>query len=211
VRRRAQPRELPDWVVEESLDEVGLHAATVVHRPATSWQRRRIADNFWAFHLREALPVAGWYERRACLQYGVEPRSPFWDLRVVEFTLRLPAWTERSGGSTKEIMRAAMRPRLPAMISERKDKSIFDELIGVGLIEQEPQRVTSALVSSPLGRLTFIDASQLEAELEGYRLTRHRWWQPLWRAITAGLWLNQVEGTHIEQAAPAAMLGALRR
>jgi hypothetical protein len=189
-RGRPAPNPLPPWVDGDSLKALGLGRAAKTPEPPTLWRKAGDLDLFWALHRREALPVIGWRERQASLPAGVETRSPFWDLRVVELMLRFPSWVNAAPGRSKALLRDAMRPRLPELVVDRTDKGIFDELMNVGLLERERARVEAALIDSPLNGLHYIVGSALETELETYRSRQHLWWHALWRAITAGLWLR---------------------
>jgi asparagine synthase (glutamine-hydrolysing) len=57
--------------------------------------------------------------------HSVEPRFPFWDLRVVEFCLSLPSRTKRSQGTGKQIIRSGLAPILPDQVRTRTDKTEF--------------------------------------------------------------------------------------
>ncbi len=192
LRGRAAPNPSPPWIDDFALRAIGLEAA--VPRPAASLSLSRRAENalFWSQHERDALPVLGWRERNASLPSGVEARSPFWDLRVIEFLWSVPGWVHRSGGEGKALLRAAMRPRLPGQVVERPDKGYFDELMNVGLLEQETERVEAA-IRGPLAALLYVRPAALEEELARYRQKQHPWWHALWRAVTGGVWLLEEE------------------
>jgi asparagine synthase (glutamine-hydrolysing) len=199
LRGRPTPNPTPPWIDEQVLRVAGLEVAIVRPYEAAAWQKGRAAERFWRFYQQEMLPVIAWKERFASLPLGVEMRSPFWDLRVIELTLRFPSWVNRAAGRPKEVLRRAMRPRLPAQISERRDKAVFNELLNRG-IDEEQQRVEEALLGEPMRRLLYVRHAVLEKEIEVYLQRRHPWWYPLWRAISAGLWLNGEEARRVEHA-----------
>ncbi len=189
-RGRPRPNPLPPWIDDRALRAGGLEDALAVWEPASAWRQADHRRRFWAIHRRDTLPAIGWRERHASLPLGVEARSPFWDLRVVELLARFPSWVHRDGGRAKALLRAAMGPRLPGEVVDREDKGAFDGLMNAGLLERETERVEAALRYGPLGSLAYVRRPALEIELEAYRRYQHPWWQPLWRAITAGLWLR---------------------
>jgi asparagine synthase (glutamine-hydrolysing) len=193
LRGRPMPSPLFPWIDTKALQALDLDAALELPQAPVVWRREVDLRHFWALHRREALPVIGWRERRTALPAGLEYRSPFWDLRVVELMLRFPSWVHRSAGRTKALLREAMRPRLPEEVVGRADKGAFDELMNAGLLGRERERVEAALLAGPLRRLLYVNADALEAELENYRRRQHPWWHALWRTITAGLWLRQEE------------------
>ena len=59
---------------------------------------------------------------RASMLHGLEARSPFLDLEVVDFARRLPHAVKLRGGTTKWILKKALEPVLPASILYRKKK-----------------------------------------------------------------------------------------
>lgn len=59
---------------------------------------------------------------RASMLHGLEARSPFLDLEVVNFARKLPHSVKLRGGTTKWILKKALEPILPASILYRKKK-----------------------------------------------------------------------------------------
>ncbi len=91
---------------------------------------------------------------RASMLHGLEARSPFLDLEVVDFARRLPHTVKLREGTTKWILKKALEPLLPASILYRKKKG-FGTPIGSwlrdGAIAPEvPSRGGSEMVSKAL-------------------------------------------------------------
>jgi len=59
---------------------------------------------------------------RASMLHGLEARSPFLDLEVIDFARKLPHSVKLRGGTTKWILKKALEPVLPASILYRKKK-----------------------------------------------------------------------------------------
>ena len=59
---------------------------------------------------------------RASMLHGLEARSPFLDLEVIDFARRLPHAVKLRGGVTKWILKKALEPLLPASILHRRKK-----------------------------------------------------------------------------------------
>jgi len=59
---------------------------------------------------------------RASMLHGLEARSPFLDLEVVNFARKLPHSVKLRGGTTKWILKKALEPILPTSILHRKKK-----------------------------------------------------------------------------------------
>ncbi|HLG11841.1 MAG TPA: asparagine synthase C-terminal domain-containing protein [Dehalococcoidia bacterium] len=192
VRRlggNAVPSPVPPWLDPIAMRACRLDKALDVPTLPPVWQTENRAALFWAYFLADVLPAMAWWERHASLPNGVEARSPLWDLRVIEFVLGTPEWVHRSGGRTKAILREAMAGRLPAEVQNRADKGLFSSLMYRGIADNETERVRSAL-RGELSELIYVKPSVLEREFEVLCERRHIWWTPIWRAVTAGLWLQ---------------------
>ena len=61
--------------------------------------------------------------------YDIEYRHPFYDSRLIEFALSLPAEYKLWGDEGKKILREAMKDILPEKIRTRQDKAEMSELL----------------------------------------------------------------------------------
>ena len=156
----------------------------------SAWSAQALRQEIWELLQCVSLPHLAWRSRRAYLPFGIEHRSPLWDLRVIEFYLRTPVWVHEDAGRTKAILRSVMQDKVPASVFQRDDKALFDTRLRYGLVDAEAQRVDEALLRSSLADLPFVKQAELEEELRLYQSRDHPWWLPLWRAITSGLWLQ---------------------
>lgn len=59
---------------------------------------------------------------RASMMHGLEARSPFLDIELVDFVRKLPATWKFQGGTTKVVLKKAAEKILPAEIIHRKKK-----------------------------------------------------------------------------------------
>ena len=66
---------------------------------APVWQPRRGHAQRWAYAWRVSRPVAAWRERHAFAANGLDLRTPFHDLRVVELMASTPGWIKRRRGT----------------------------------------------------------------------------------------------------------------
>jgi asparagine synthase (glutamine-hydrolysing) len=105
--------------VTDELDQHGT-AARQHAEPGTVLARR-----LWQDITSESLPALLRYEDRNSMAFGIEARVPFLDVRLVEFTLRLPDRLKIADGMTKAILRRAMTDRVPPEILSRRDKVGF--------------------------------------------------------------------------------------
>jgi asparagine synthase (glutamine-hydrolysing) len=59
---------------------------------------------------------------------SIENRQPFFDRRLVEWSLALPDDVRAPDGRPKELLRRAMTDTLPARVRDRESKAVFDGL-----------------------------------------------------------------------------------
>ncbi|MBN1472540.1 MAG: asparagine synthase (glutamine-hydrolyzing) [Syntrophaceae bacterium] len=92
---------------------------------------------------------------RMTMAHGLVAISPFHDREFVDFIAGIPADLKIRNGSTKYIMREAIRPLLPEETLNKKKKG-FDMPIDVWLVKRSPDFVRDILLDSrSLGRSYF--------------------------------------------------------
>lgn len=101
---------------------------------------------------------------------GVVPRYPFFDRRVVEHCLRVPARHRLQGGRTRYFLREAMRGRLPEKVRRRPGKTSlgpnFDHAVRSRQRDAFVERLAPARVA-PLGRWLVADeVADLRARID---------------------------------------------
>jgi asparagine synthase (glutamine-hydrolysing) len=64
---------------------------------------------------------------------GVSERRPFADIDLIEFFLSLPAETRYPDPLPKTLLRRLLRGRVPDIILDRRDKTVFDEFALAGM------------------------------------------------------------------------------
>lgn len=77
---------------------------------------------------------------------GIEARYPFWDRRLVEFCLTLPAELKLKDGWSRYILRHAMEGLLPKKVQWRTDKFNFMPQIGTGLATYDLDTLQRVLI-----------------------------------------------------------------
>lgn len=91
---------------------------------------------------------------RASMLHGLEARSPFLDLEVIDFARKLPHSVKLRAGTTKWILKKALEPILPASILYRKKKG-FGTPLGQwfregGLVPEIPGGIAGNFVEKAL-------------------------------------------------------------
>jgi asparagine synthase (glutamine-hydrolysing) len=82
---------------------------------------------------------------RAASTYGIEPRYPFWDKRLVEFCVSLPAEAKLKAGWSRHVLRRAMEGILPTAVQWRRDKLDFGPHIIRGMLKHHGAMIGSVL------------------------------------------------------------------
>lgn len=117
--------------VESPLIDYGRLADRGVHLRVPRPENRGVRGRRLSSSLREALTVRGVssllrHGDRNSMRFSVESRVPFLDRRLVEFTLGLPeSYLLDDRGTTKSVLRAAMRGIVPDAVLDRRDKIGF--------------------------------------------------------------------------------------
>jgi asparagine synthase (glutamine-hydrolysing) len=141
-RSRDQTR--PSHAVVSPLDVVdaGLARRTnladryrAMRREASSFHSER--QEHWKTVSRGSQPAALQALNTEGNAYSLELRFPFWDRRLVEFCLGLPAEQKRSGGWGRMILRRSMAGILPREVQWRPHKTDFTPSILQGLRRNE--------------------------------------------------------------------------
>jgi asparagine synthase (glutamine-hydrolysing) len=116
----------------------------------------------------------------------IEFRHPFFDARLIEFLLLLPAEEKFWRGTTKILLRKSMKGVLPELLRERRSKAEFSPIarLAVQSIKINP----SDLV---LARQGFVESACVEALAARYSAGHApQWLATLWHIIQTEAWYN---------------------
>ncbi|MDX1531658.1 MAG: asparagine synthase-related protein [Rhodothermales bacterium] len=117
---------------------------------------------------------------------GVERRHPFYDVRLLEYCLSLPADQKLRDGWTRSILRRALADDLPETVRARTDKADLSPNFFRNLLQMERERV---------GQLTTVDGDLLAPYVDpaAFRAALERNDAPLlWRLVMLAHWLKEV-------------------
>jgi len=122
----------------------------------------------------------------------IEPRSPFWDRRLVDFMLGVPRHLRGWRGVDRLIAREALRGVLPEEVRQRVRKGDISPIVHLGLREKERLQVESLLRGSCAEKLGFINALALYNDIYlPYVAGATDDYQPWLRAIYLEVWLRK--------------------
>lgn len=129
------------------------------------------------------------YGDRNSMAFSLEARVPFLDHRLIEYSLALPVREKINKDVTKNILREAMRNKMPEEIRTRKDKKGFPTPLRYWLIEHEAhvrdilnsQRVRERGIFKPTSVDRFVDLhmkGKYDFTFDLFRLlTLEKWFQ----------------------------------
>jgi asparagine synthase (glutamine-hydrolysing) len=127
-------------------------------------------------------------------RFGLEPRHPFTDKRLLEFSLAIPASQQLSDGYTRSIIRRSLSDLLPKKIRERKWKTSVTEGFWLAL-SSDIDRVEDVL-SAPGYLDRCLDMRKVQAAYDDFQLNEDRDShdaRTLWKALSLWLWLQHHE------------------
>ncbi len=130
--------------------------------------------------------------------YAIETRCPFWEPKLAQLLVSLPADQKLRHGHNRYVMRRAMQGILAPAVQWRRDKTDFAPQITTMMREREGARLEQFLAqwetaSSSLGR--YVDAEKVAAQWQLLQAAPPGSPQSavhsftLWKVFSLGLWL----------------------
>lgn len=124
-------------------------------------------------------------------RHGMEISTPYWDRRLVEFVMALPAYQLGRPGIDRYVMRNAMRGLVPEPIRLRTQRTIFSELFTMGIFDKEKETVKRLIKDALIVQLNIIKHDWFQAEFEaGTKWSADGYY--FWKALSLELWLRKV-------------------
>ena len=123
--------------------------------------------------------------------FGVAPRYPFLDRRLVELCLSLPPEQRLRDGLTRSVLRRAMAGRLPDILRDRPGKARLGGLFVEALFDREPETLRRLVHEDAPRAADLLDVRALLTAYERARAhpeARDTVALPLWRAVTLARW-----------------------
>ncbi len=147
---------LPPWIVPAFARRIDLaerlRRRPVVPNLATIGQRATYECGMdpWQTHALEI-------EERESASYGIEPRYPFEDRRLIELALAMPTAELRRRDETKAVLRRALRGTLPELVRTRTSKVDFSSVFAQAFEEHGGERGFRSLRLAEAG---FVDEAR---------------------------------------------------
>lgn len=162
------------------VDDLGRDGS-VLTRSGRRWQYRSLlTGNMTAF--LEA-------NDRTMAAFGIEPRYPFLDPRLVEFTLAIPQTQSLSDGWTRSILRRSLGDVLPDVVQWRPWKTTLNDSFDRGLARETDQLETYVLDAEALD--PYLDRDVLASTYDGFvEAPNPQDASVLWRALSLSRWFE---------------------
>ena len=128
--------------------------------------------------------------RRLYNSRGMELVDPFWDRRLVEYVMAVPAHVLARPGGSKHLLRQATVGAVPDEVRLRRDKTSLYDLFCDGLLRRERDTVRDLLAKPRIVEKDIIRESWLSHEVaagNGWTDFGNR----LWRCLNVELWLRE--------------------
>ena len=187
-RIAAQAHAEPDW-----LDLAALRATPGSPAAALRTRPRSVSDESYQQLTATNLQMLLHWEDRDSMAHSIESRVPFLDYRLVELVLGLPDRYKLWQGTTKRVLRDAMKDVLPERVRTRRDKIGFATPEEVWVRERQPDVFRKRLrlaVDQSRGVLRGPAAQNfLERLIRGERTFDFT----AWRMISFGAWVERFD------------------
>lgn len=132
-----------------------------------------------------------------CGAHGIEQRFPFWDKRLVEFCLALPAEQKLHNGWSRIVMRRGMENILPGKVQWRRTKINFLPGFCLRLARLNQTRLDDLVERGPAMLSGCVRRDALRPMYNVIKLAQPVSWAPevlpLWNVAVADAWLRQTE------------------
>jgi asparagine synthase (glutamine-hydrolysing) len=189
------PRGMLEAIRDRSRGVFGIQCAAPLRHESASQKTRRepgtfLASRLWHALSTRALPTLLRYEDRNSMAFGIEARVPFLDVRLVELAVRLPDRLRIDRGTTKVVLRRAMKGRLPAAVAARRDKLGFAAPQQAWLADGRAQ-VVALLRGGQVVQRGWVAPREVERVL-AQKLSGGRETDQLWRLFVLEAWLRML-------------------
>jgi asparagine synthase (glutamine-hydrolysing) len=134
---------------------------------------------------------------KAAAAFAIEPRFPFWDMRLAEFCLALPPEQKMHHGITRMVLRRALEGVLPSEVQWRFSKSNLGPNFDHGLLVYERECLDDVIMNNPEVIEKYVNITALR---DAYRrfLSRETIDDDvllIWKAVSLALWIYRTELT----------------
>ena len=190
--RRQRPRWLRPELADALNDAAGVPGWQKLDGPA--WWARAVYD------LTSTIPALGLirYLRRRGEVFGIDARTPYVDLDLVQLSLRLPPELSLNPALTKPVLRAASQGQIPDSVRLRPTKTLWNPLV-IEMVAGDEWSAVRTLLADPSPEI----AQFVHHDLFVHEMLEHRpsqggsgwpWAAELIRLVGLEIWLRHEAG-----------------
>jgi asparagine synthase (glutamine-hydrolysing) len=145
-----------------------------------------------------SLPMLLRYEDRNSMAFSIESRVPFLTPQLVECVLSLPEeFIIAPDGTTKAVLREAMRGLVPDAVLDRRDKIGFETPERQWLCGDLRSWVVRTLTSEEMAGITPLSLPNLRQDWADVLAGRRRYDSRVWRWMNLAVW-TRLNGVHFD-------------
>jgi asparagine synthase (glutamine-hydrolysing) len=177
----------PKWLRQEWFEALGICPRPPIASGGGRLMRQRVCQSL----VEDSLPSLLRWQDRNSMAHSIESRVPFLTPALADFLYSLPEeYLVANDGTTKAVMREAMRGIVPQAILARRDKVAFTTPIHQWLVSLGPW-VKATLGSDKFRSLPFFNHVRLQQEWQTVMQGKGLFSWQQWRWISLGKWVER--------------------
>ncbi|MGB8892165.1 MAG: asparagine synthase-related protein, partial [Methanoregula sp.] len=137
------------------------------------------------------LPALLHYEDRNSMAFSLESRVPFLDVRLVEYIASLPLSQKIRKGSTKFVLRSAIRGKIPETVRCRSDKMGFVTPEECWMKNELRSFMLEIFTSQSFRSRPYWDAAAVVQDYQAFLEGTSVYSPEIWRIACTELWLRK--------------------
>jgi len=130
--------------------------------------------------------------------FGVEPRYPFFDRRLMEFCLAVPADQKMQQGLTRNVLRNAMDGVLPREVQGRPGKGNLAPSFWGALREYAADDVADVLLEDDPRMAQYVDVERVRSGYREFVDGKNPGLKTVWHPVVLEAWLRSDGGQNIQ-------------
>jgi asparagine synthase (glutamine-hydrolysing) len=152
--------------------------------------RNLLFNSLYQSLMHLTLPSYLHYEDRNSMAHSIEARVPFLDYRLVEFVFSLPTDQLIKDGTTKTILREAMRDVLPEAVRTRMDKMGYVTPEDIWSRESLKKKIEDIIESKSFAERGYFDVGEIKKAFKNHCLGRVNLGSTIWRWVNLEMWFR---------------------
>jgi asparagine synthase (glutamine-hydrolysing) len=130
--------------------------------------------------------------------FGVEPRYPFFDRRLMEFCLAVPADQKMQQGLTRNVLRNAMNGVLPREVRGRSGKGNLAPSFWATLREYAADDIADVLLEDNPRMAQYVDVERVRSGCREFVDGKNPELETVWHPVVLEAWLRSDRGLNIQ-------------